>query len=589
MTTYTGSITERYTTIHVDVNLVSQDQKQNRSVVSYRFYIKGKGNTGFWDKFHTGTADLYVNGGQHIVAKKGLDFDVNNGKTQVLAQGNFTVSHDNNGVGHFDFSAWMTAPASKVSGKVSATYSLPKIQRGATMSVSPSSANVGDQVTFNLQDTNSNYRYTIRYDMHGDKGTLVDKTSNSSYRWTIPASWGQKYLSNLQSSWATFYVDTYNGNTNIATNSTRLTVSIPNGSAPTIQALNLTEQNQAKINVFGAYSYYQLLSDIQAEAVIQTDYGAKVSSCQMTLGNQVESGTTVVFKKPDLTGDVSIRVDVVDSRGRSASRSFPMTLKPYKMPSINFFGVSRREGNDQIASSTVKLAFTPSPGSYNKNGLSLSIDLKTSDSNSWRTVHSATVNQSPYNYEPVIGNRLEAFQSYNVRLTIKDHFYSATALATLPASSLPLVIGATDPAVGIGKVPEIKKGLDIKGQLFVNGQELKTQTIPEITSGWSTNGRWVKFPDGTMICYKPDFEIKYYSFWHLKTTWVYPQKFTNQPTISITNYNLYNRDANNGSTLNVEKNDGSSALIELRSNMQHQDYKNSDSTRAMVMAIGVWK
>lgn len=591
MTTYTGSISDRYTTIHFDVSLVSQNQSQNTSNVSYKFYIKGKSGTGFYDKFHTGTVDIYVNG-THPVAKKGLDFDTMGGKTQVLASGNYTVSHDNNGNGGFDFSGWMSAPASNISGKVAATFNLPKIQRGATITANPAKANIGDRVTFRLGDTNSAYRYTIRYDMTGDKAVIADKISGSSYTWTIPAEWGTKYLSNLESSWATIYVDTYNGNTAIATHSTRLTVSIPDGVAPTIEDLYLSEQNTTKKNIFGDYNYYQLLSIVKAEASITTDYGASISSCQMTLGGKTETGTAVTFSHPDLSGRHEIVVSVVDSRGRSASRSFSIDFLPYAMPSIDFFAVARLDNNDTIADSTVKISHTVTSESYDRNGLSVTIELQPTEGDSWETVHSATVNQSPYSYNPVIGDDLEAFQSYTARLTIKDKFYTATALATLPASAMPLVIGATDPVVGIGKIPNITKGLDIKGQLFVNGEEIKPAVIPdipEITSGTNGNGRWIKFPDGTLICHKTDFRITYANHWYLRGYWTFPQKFKESATVIITGYNPYDRPANRGAVIFVKGTTTTSADIQMRANLNHQDYTSSDDTTISVVAIGRWK
>lgn len=54
----------------------------------------------------------------------------------------------------------------------------------------------------------------------------------------------------------------------------------------------------------------------------------------------------------------------------------------------------------------------------------------------------------------------------------------------------------------------------------------------EIQSGSNSNGSWIKFPDGTMICYSPNLIQRPDGNERESGSWIYPAAFTNTPNIT---------------------------------------------------------
>lgn len=203
-------------------------------------------------------------------------------------------------------------------------------------------------------------------------------------------------------------------------------------------------------------------------------YGASIKSVNVSIGPYNISGQDAIIKDINLTGSQSVKITINDSRDMSASTTRTINLNPYNLPNISFFNAYRNQSNTKYASARISLTSTVID---NKNPLDVKVDVVEKDSNSWKNVYSATVGNGKFNGTISLGGGFDDFKAYDVRLSIADKFKRHQALSVIPATSQSLVIGANKPVVGIGKVPEIDKGLDVEGSLQVGDQSQKTLVL----------------------------------------------------------------------------------------------------------------
>ncbi len=359
-----------------------------------------------------------------------------------------------------------------------------------------SSIYAGETIIVAISKKVSSFTHTVKISYAGNGDMIVDKSSGSSIRWTNSMNILTRYMQNLQSMNITFTVETYDGRNRVGTSSKTLTLKVPSSAAPTISSVNIREANKNKINIIGKTPFYQLLSDLNILTKTSAKYGASIKNISVSLGNYTKSGSSVILDNVNLKGNQNIKVTVKDSRGLSTSTTKTINLSPYDMPNIAFFNAYRTETNTKYASARLSLTSTVIEA---KNPLSVKVDVAEKGSSSWRNVYSATVGNGKLNDTISLGGGFDDFKAYDVRLTIADKFKRHQAISNIPATSQSLVIGATKPVVGVGKVPTyIDKGLEVEGDIFYSGNIrtigkpsvadlLKNKVDKEVGKGLSDN------------------------------------------------------------------------------------------------------
>lgn len=479
MATYSASIRNGTGTIHLEIRQQSQSITNNTSTVYYNLYIQGKGGYGFWNKYHTGKTNVVINGST-VHSQSGRDFDIRNGGTQQLASGTTSVKHNEDGTKSFSFSASLWS--SSATGSISGNFTLSKIPRKSDFYVKNEKGSgitrfyAGDKIKVEINKKVSSFTHTLSIKYLNKEETLISKTSSSTIYYSNSNKIMENYMQNLRSMPIDFVLYTYDGNTRIGYVVKRLTIDIPSSAGPVINSVNVTEANQNKINIIGSGPFYQLLSDLNVITDASGKYGASIKNISASLGNLTRIGSNVVLENINLKGDQNIKVTVQDSRGFSASTTKTINLSPYNLPNISFFNAYRTETNTKYASARISLTSTVID---NKNPLEVKVDVAEKDSSSWRNVYSATVGNGAFNSTISLGGGFDDYKAYDVRLTISDKFKRHQAISSIPTTSQSLVIGANKPVVGIGKVPEIDKGLEVDGVLklgnfttFISGDDI---------------------------------------------------------------------------------------------------------------------
>lgn len=486
MATYSSKIRNGTGTIHLEIRQQSQSIANNTSTVYYKLYIKGEDGYGFWNKYHTGKTSVVING-YTVHSQTGRDFDIKYGGTQQLASGTTTVKHNNDGSKSFSFSASLWS--SSATGSISGNFTLSKIPRASSFSLQNTSGTnissiyAGNTVKIAINKKVSFFTHTIKVSYSGTGETLVNKTTSSSVNWTNSENVMTNYMKSLKSMNLTFTLETYDGSTRIGSSSKSLTLNVPSSAGPVINSVNVTEVNTNKINIIGETPFFQLLSDLNVITDADAKYGASIKNINVSLGSITRTGSNVKLEDINLSGDQNIKVTVQDSRGFSASTTKIINLSPYSLPNISFFNAYREETNTKYASARIALESTVID---NKNPLEVKVDVAEKDSTSWKNVYSATVGNGKFNGTISLGGGFNDYKAYDVRLSISDKFKRHQAMGNIPSTSQSLVIGANKPVVGVGKVPEIDKGLEVDGDIYLNGDIYKPNSLFE-------KGLWSEF------------------------------------------------------------------------------------------------
>ena len=83
--------------------------------------------------------------------------------------------------------------------------------------VACASFNIGTNTTITITRDNKAYTHTLKYSFNGATGTIVTKTTATTYVWTPPASTFYSKIPNTTSGYGTITCETYNGNSLIGT------------------------------------------------------------------------------------------------------------------------------------------------------------------------------------------------------------------------------------------------------------------------------------------------------------------------------------------------------------------------------------
>ena len=236
----------------VDIIENSQSVAGNYSSVTANYYACTDNGTA-WSGY---TSYPYV----------GLYYGTSAEETQTLSSFNFgnskriligsltrNVPHNADGTMSVTASFTWSSGHSKVGTLTgSASKTLTTIPRAS--SITATDANIGSASTININRASSGFTHTVTYSFSGLSGTIATKTSNTSIGWTVPISFFQQ-IPNASSGTVTLTCKTFNGNTEIGTKTTTMTVTVPQSgtynSIPEITSATAIDTNVSTLALTG--------------------------------------------------------------------------------------------------------------------------------------------------------------------------------------------------------------------------------------------------------------------------------------------------------------------------------------------------
>lgn len=383
--------------------------------------------------------------------------------TRNLATYTATVNHNSDGKGTLTI-YWKWGVNSPWGGYTNPSGSfnitLPTIPRATTPVLSASEVNLGGTLTITLNRALASHTHDIAI-YYGSKSLMIAQNVATSYTWTVPTSIGQ-WIPNATSMDCQITVRTYqNGNLN-GSKSVNVKIKIPDSAKPTISSVKLSETNTS-IGNFGLW--IQGMSKIKVDTSASGIYGSTISSIYSNIEGVVYGGSSFTTNTITKAGSLQIKVDVQDSRGRTATHTQTITINEYAPPQILTFDVRRCDsaGNIKENGTYARIAYsykiTPL---NNKNAKSIKISYKKTSEASYTTLFTSS---ELYEGSDVYftGNLFDLSTSYDMLFEVSDSFTSSPIPShfTLTSERVPFELLYTGLGVSIGKAAELDETFEV--------------------------------------------------------------------------------------------------------------------------------
>lgn len=188
----------------------------------------------------------------------------------------------------------------------------------ATSRVACASFNLGTNTTITITRDNSRYTHTLKYNFNGATGTIVTKTTQTTYVWTPPASTFYSKIPNSASGYGTITCETYDGNTLLGTTTAGFyAYAVRENCLPTVSG-TVVDTNPSTIAVTGDASKLVCYLSKPKGTLTAT---AKNSATIKTI--QIENPVGLVATTSPYTFDTvysdEFRFKATDSRGYSTT------------------------------------------------------------------------------------------------------------------------------------------------------------------------------------------------------------------------------------------------------------------------------
>ena len=243
-----------------------------------------------------------------------------NGETKTLASGSTTIAHNADGTKTFSYSfsqelaiTWSGEYIGTKSG--SGTGTLDTIPRKSTLSVA--NGTLGTAQTLTIERNSSSFTHTIVATCGSASTTIATKTTSTSVSFTPPLSWASQNTTGTSVS-VTYKITTYNGSTDLGSNSYTKTCSIPSSVKPSC-AITVSESTS-----YGAY--VKGLSKLKIVVTPTTSYGSAIESYSVSANGSTYTTATVTTGALTSAGTMTITATVKDKRGRTGTATATITV-----------------------------------------------------------------------------------------------------------------------------------------------------------------------------------------------------------------------------------------------------------------------
>ena len=198
----------------------SYSVSNNTSEVRVDMYLKRVNSNGYLGGDWSGS--ITVDGQtQYLSGNIPYPTYVNKDNTLYLGTKDYTVTHNTDGSKTAGVSAsFSSSDFTPHSGSASGDLTLTTIPRAS--SVTATNADIGSATSININRASSSFTHTLKYSFGSLSGTIVTKTSQTSYGWTVPTTFYAQ-IPNAASGQCTITCETYSGNTLIGTKTTTFT------------------------------------------------------------------------------------------------------------------------------------------------------------------------------------------------------------------------------------------------------------------------------------------------------------------------------------------------------------------------------
>lgn len=471
MATYTAQCSKvgsfaysQYFTLYVVLTNRNGNPATNKSIVDYNVYCQSSGSGSINAKHQ-----LYFWIAGSTIRNETVTVNVSSPNAYIgIASGSIEVEHNSDGQKQITFEAIISGSSYGVYAQRSDTFTLTRIPRASTPTVSGTT--IGSAMTITTNRADSSFTHTLTYKIGSLSGTIASSVGAST-TWTIPASLANA-IPNATTGTLTITCVTYNGSTNIGSKSITCTISVPSSYKPSISSIALSEAVSGLASKFGCY--VQGKSKISGTVTASGSYSSTITAYKITINGATYTSKTFTTGVLNTTGSNTCSVTVTDSRGRTATSSTTFTVVAYSNPYITTFSVVRcnsagtADENGAYARVVIKGGVS---GVNSKNTYGYKLEYRKTGGSSYTTY---SISNSAYTIDKTYTNiAVDTDSSYEFVLTISDYFTSTPR--TVPLGSVFQLVNynASGKGLAIGKVSEGDKfecGMDAE---FTNATTFK--------------------------------------------------------------------------------------------------------------------
>lgn len=488
----------------------------NTSTLTVNIYFSPN-NSSTW--FQSKTLYCWVNGveqSKNVGLSKGgsvsTSFTFNN--IPHNADGTKTVSWE-----------WYIATGTSVLGTLNptGTKTLQKIPRASGLSFSPNPVELGQAVTISLTKYIEGTTDTLRFQI-GDLSGTIGTTDEDMYIWT-PSILLAEAITNSASGTCIISCTSYDGDTLIGTSTANLTLEVPSSIVPSVSIGTITEANE-NIAALNWGVFIQNKSQLNIPITASGIYGSDIVSIVTNINGNIFNGSNIITPTLITSGSSTITTTVTDTRGRTATTTTTYTVEPYANPSITSVEVQRCLQNGTIDEDGTYLLFTfvgaiSSVANHNSKIFQIGYKKTTDENYTFATIS----NTYSVNEQDSISNfTISPDYAYDIVFQAVDSFMTTAIGRSLTVGFDLMNFNASGKAMALGKVSEAAANeelleIDLPTNVLQNMEATNINLLnlvatninvdnlliggnSIIDSGSNSNGSYIKYYDGTMICWK---------------------------------------------------------------------------------------
>lgn len=385
------------------------------------------------------------------------------GTTTKIFEKTVNVSHNTDGTKTLSVYASFSTKVSIGTLTKSASKVLTTIPRATQPTLSSSSVNLGSEVTITMNRASSAFTHTLTYSFGSATGTIGSSLGTSKV-WT-PALDLAAQIPNATSGTVVITCKTYNGSTLIGTKTVNLTINVPSTVAPTISGIAISDtvsiDSQTLVEKYGAY--------IQNKSIPKATINSSASYSTIKQYKVTYQGTSLLSNTNEVTlglltqtGSVTIAVEVMDGRGRTASSEITITSLAYNSPSVSATVIRcDADGTANDDGAYMKVTCKTTITALNDiNSKSVVLTYKRKSETSWTTAKTWTA----YSIDEAVIISADADSSYDIKLTATDDFSGsnpATFTTEIGTTEAIMDFKSDGKGMAIGKASE-QYGLEVE-------------------------------------------------------------------------------------------------------------------------------
>lgn len=461
---------------------LSQNIASNSSTVRITLTSTQEGSS--WNGYdRTGYYYISINGG----GESAYSFTTTLPKNSTITcfSTDVTVPHRADGTGSISVRTSLDTGIAAGTVTTSNAITLTTIPRTSVPTLSAGAVEFGQNITIYTNRAASSFNHLLYYSINGSDDVMLGWVEDN-FTWTVPLS----LMNNIPSATAatiTFRLYTFADSTSIGSNAVSFTASVPASVIPSIGGVAVSDPTGG-LGKYGAYVQYK--SKAYVEVLTSGTYSSTISSLKVEANNKTYTAAPVETGTLNNAGTQAITVTVVDSRGRTNSKTVYIDVLAYMQPSITLMNGIRcnADGTFNAEGAYAKISMAGAITSLNsKNAKSFRLEYKETSSPTWTELQTYSVYS--LNENKIVACNTD--KSYDFRLVATDDFTSTTYANKIDTIYVLIDYRSTGKGISFGKVSEkdafeCALPAEFKSVKTVNGADLD-DIIPKYITYTASN------------------------------------------------------------------------------------------------------